>query len=194
MVRTGLEPTGTDLAGAGPFGAVCDVTPGIGSGGIFGIMGMSILARCLSRLPEPTAGEITFEGRDLLTRCEIQDDFDAAIRGSDRIAITKDGIVIQIGTPEELAIRPATDHVAEFTREVSRARYSRCASGCGRQSSGKAGETAAGHSGLRSRDPLRRARRRRVVTRRADAGRPDHRTDRPGPPLTAIVLTPSGAR
>ena len=33
-----------------------------------------------------------------------------------------DGAIIQIGTPEELVIQPADDYVAEFTREVSRAR------------------------------------------------------------------------
>jgi glycine betaine/proline transport system ATP-binding protein len=32
----------------------------------------------------------------------------------------KDGAVIQIGTPEELVINPANDHVAEFTREIPR--------------------------------------------------------------------------
>jgi glycine betaine/proline transport system ATP-binding protein len=31
-----------------------------------------------------------------------------------------DGAVIQIGTPEELVINPANDHVAEFTREIPR--------------------------------------------------------------------------
>jgi glycine betaine/proline transport system ATP-binding protein len=34
----------------------------------------------------------------------------------------KDGEIIQIGTPEELVIHPATDYVAEFTRDVQRAK------------------------------------------------------------------------
>src|SRR3546814_31806 len=34
----------------------------------------------------------------------------------------KDGQIIQVGTPEELVIRPATDYVAEFTRDVQRAK------------------------------------------------------------------------
>ena len=34
----------------------------------------------------------------------------------------KDGEVIQVGTPEELVISPATDYVAEFTRDVQRAK------------------------------------------------------------------------
>ena len=47
---------------------------------------------------------------------------DEAIRLADRIAIMKDGAIIQIGTPEELVISPATDYVAEFTRDVPRAK------------------------------------------------------------------------
>jgi len=52
----------------------------------------------------------------------ITHDFDEAIRLADRIAIMKDGEIIQIGTPEELVTRPATDYVAEFTRDVNRAK------------------------------------------------------------------------
>ena len=52
----------------------------------------------------------------------ITHDFDEAIRLADRIAIMKDGAIIQTGTPEELVLRPATDYVAEFTRDVNRAK------------------------------------------------------------------------
>jgi glycine betaine/proline transport system ATP-binding protein len=52
----------------------------------------------------------------------ITHDFNEAIRLADRIAIMKDGEVIQIGSPEELVISPATDYVAEFTRDVNRAK------------------------------------------------------------------------
>ena len=38
----------------------------------------------------------------------ITHDFDEAIRLADRIAIMKDGAVNQIGTPEELVMKPAT--------------------------------------------------------------------------------------
>ena len=41
---------------------------------------------------------------------------------ADRIAIMKDGAIIQIGTPEDLVVNPATDYVAEFTHEVPRAK------------------------------------------------------------------------
>jgi glycine betaine/proline transport system ATP-binding protein len=52
----------------------------------------------------------------------ITHDFDEAIRLADRIAIMKDGEIIQIGTPEELVIRPATGYVAEFTKDVNHAK------------------------------------------------------------------------
>ena len=52
----------------------------------------------------------------------VTHDFDEAIRLADRIAIMKDGEIIQIGTPEDLVMHPATDYVAEFTRDVPRAK------------------------------------------------------------------------
>jgi len=58
----------------------------------------------------------------------ITHDFDEAIRLADRIAIMKDGEIIQIGTPEELVNRPTTDYVAEFTRDVNRAKVLSAAS------------------------------------------------------------------
>jgi glycine betaine/proline transport system ATP-binding protein len=52
----------------------------------------------------------------------ITHDFDEAIRLGDRIAIMKDGVIIQVGTAEELVLRPASDYVAAFTRHVTRAK------------------------------------------------------------------------
>jgi glycine betaine/proline transport system ATP-binding protein len=250
LARHGNAPSAADLAQAGLIGAVRDASLEVGAGEIFIIMGLSgsgksTLVRCMSRLIEPTAGEIHYEGRDLLKasaremielrrhkmgmvfqhfallphltvlgnvafplevqgvgrrtrekralevielvglagreryyprelsggqqqrvgiarslavepeiwfldepfsaldpliRREMQDeflrlqkllqktivfithDFDEAIRLADRIAIMKDGVIIQLGTPEELVTRPATDYVAEFTRDVPRAK------------------------------------------------------------------------
>ncbi len=244
------EPGPAELAGAGLIGAVRNATLEVRDGEIFVIMGLSgsgksTLVRCMSRLVEPTAGEVLFDGIDLLKakepelisirrhkmgmvfqhfallphltvienvafplliqgvgkaqretraaemvrlvglsgregyyprelsggqqqrvgiarslavepeiwfldepfsaldpliRREMQDefirlqsvlhktivfithDFDEAIRLADRIAIMKDGAIIQIGTPEELVMQPATDYVAEFTRDASRAK------------------------------------------------------------------------
>ncbi len=50
----------------------------------------------------------------------ITHDFDEAIRLADRIAIMRDGRIIQIGSPEELVLSPADAYVAEFTREAPR--------------------------------------------------------------------------
>jgi glycine betaine/proline transport system ATP-binding protein len=52
----------------------------------------------------------------------VTHDFDEAIRLADRIAIMKDGEIIQVGSPEELVLHPATSYVAEFTRDVARAK------------------------------------------------------------------------
>ena len=248
--RSGGAPSPEGLKDAGLIGAVRDASFSVMEGEIFVIMGLSgsgksTLVRCMSRLIEPTAGEILFDGQDLLKasatemvelrrhkmgmvfqhfallphltvlgnvafplevqgierrvretrareiielvglegregyyprelsggqqqrvgiarslavepelwfldepfsaldpliRREMQDeflrlqnvlhktivfithDFDEAIRLADRIAIMKDGAIDQIGTPEDLVVRPATEYVAEFTKDVSRAK------------------------------------------------------------------------
>ncbi len=244
------NPTDEQLAEAGMIGAVRDANLDILEGEIFVIMGLSgsgksTLVRCMTRLIEPTAGEILFQGQDLLQasekelieyrrhkmgmvfqhfallphlsvlgnvafpleiqgigrnerekralevielvglkgrenyfprelsggqqqrvgiarslcvepeiwfldepfsaldpliRREMQDeflrlqsmlkktivfithDFDEAIRLADRIAIMKDGLIIQVGTPEDLVLNPADDYVAEFTHDIPRAK------------------------------------------------------------------------
>ena len=241
-------PTTEQIAGAGLIPAVRDANIAIRKGEIFVIMGLSgsgksTLVRCMSRLIEPTRGEILLDGRDLLKasekemieirrhemgmvfqhfallphlnvlqnvafplviqgrkqakaeararevielvglkgreayyprelsggqqqrvgiarsladepalwfldepfsaldpliRREMQDeflrlqgmlaktivfithDFDGAIRLADRIAIMKDGQIIQVATPEELVLHPASEYVEEFTRHVPR--------------------------------------------------------------------------
>ena len=52
----------------------------------------------------------------------ITHDFDEAIRLADRLAIMKDGVVIQLGTPEEIMAKPATDYVSAFTRDAPKAK------------------------------------------------------------------------
>jgi glycine betaine/proline transport system ATP-binding protein len=251
---TPIDPAG--LSAAGLVGAVRDVNLEVNEGEIFVIMGLSgsgksTLVRCLSRLVEPTAGEILFNGENLLAadekrmigirrhqmgmvfqhfallphltvldnvafpleiqgidrarrdararemielvglagregafprelsggqqqrvgiarslavepelwfldepfsaldpliRREMQDeflrlqsvlrktivfithDFDEAIRLADRIAIMKDGAIVQCDTPEALVLNPADDYVAEFTRNVPKAKVIRVGS------------------------------------------------------------------
>ena len=41
---------------------------------------------------------------------------------ADRIAIMYEGLIVQVGTPEELITKPATDYVAEFTKDIPRSK------------------------------------------------------------------------
>jgi glycine betaine/proline transport system ATP-binding protein len=70
-------PSSADFEGSGMIGAVRDANVQIHEGEIFVIMGLSgsgksTLVRCLSRLIESTAGEVNFEGRDLLSMSEAE--------------------------------------------------------------------------------------------------------------------------
>jgi glycine betaine/proline transport system ATP-binding protein len=250
IAKHGAQPAETALKSAGLVPAVADASLSIERGEIFVIMGLSgsgksTLVRCLSRLIEPTAGEVIFEGVDLLRaspadlielrrhkmgmvfqhfallphlsvldnvafpleirglgrsdrekparemielvglqgreqnfpyqlsggqqqrvgiarslitnpdvwfldepfsaldpliRREMQNefmrlqaqlhktivfithDFEEAVRVGDRIAIMREGRVVQVGTPEELVQAPADDYVADFTREAPRSK------------------------------------------------------------------------
>ena len=49
----------------------------------------------------------------------ITHDLEEALHVGDRIALMRDGKVVQLGTPEEIVTEPADDYVAEFVRGVS---------------------------------------------------------------------------
>ncbi len=98
------------------------------------------IARSLSVEPKIWFLDEPFSALDPLIRREMQDeflsiqsklsktivfithDFNEAVRLADRIAIMKDGSIIQIGTPEELILQPSDQYVEEFTYDLSRAR------------------------------------------------------------------------
>ncbi len=71
LAARGQPPSAAELLENGYVGAVRDVNLSVQEGEIFIIMGLSgcgksTLVRCMSRLIEPTMGEVLFEGRDLL--------------------------------------------------------------------------------------------------------------------------------
>jgi glycine betaine/proline transport system ATP-binding protein len=53
----------------------------------------------------------------------ITHDIAEALKLADRIAIMKDGEIVQIGTPEEIVLRPVNDYVAEFSKDVPKGRH-----------------------------------------------------------------------
>ncbi len=52
----------------------------------------------------------------------ITHDLDEALRIGSRVAILRDGAVLQVGTPRDLLLQPADAHVAAFVADVNRAR------------------------------------------------------------------------
>ena len=52
----------------------------------------------------------------------ITHDFDEAIRLADRIIIMNEGKIVQIGSPEDLIMKPADEYVKEFTEDLPRER------------------------------------------------------------------------
>ena len=104
------------------------------------------LARAIAADPKILLMDEPFSALDPLIRRQLQDQFmelshrmnkttlfithdlDEAIRIGHRIAIMKDGQIIQIGTPEEIVANPADDYVADFVSGISRLGFVRAES------------------------------------------------------------------
>lgn len=56
----------------------------------------------------------------------ITHDLDEALRLGDRIAILRDGEVVQQGSGQQIVLKPADDYIASFVRDVNRGRVIRC--------------------------------------------------------------------
>ena len=95
------------------------------------------LARAIAADPHILLMDEPFSALDPLIRRQLQDQFmqlaaemkkttlfithdlDEAIRIGDRIAVMKDGELVQIGTPEEIVTEPVDDYVADFVAGIS---------------------------------------------------------------------------
>lgn len=98
------------------------------------------LARALTNDPEVLLMDEAFSALDPLIKKDMQDemadlqakmqktilfithDLDEALRLGDRIALMRDGVIVQIGTPEEILTNPANDYVEKFVEDVDRSK------------------------------------------------------------------------
>lgn len=96
------------------------------------------LARAIAADAEVLLMDEPFSALDPLIRRQLQEEFmrlasqmnkttlfithdlEEAVRIGDRIAVMKDGVIVQTGTPEEIIMKPANDYVMDFVGGISR--------------------------------------------------------------------------
>ncbi|KKE79200.1 glycine betaine/L-proline ABC transporter ATP-binding protein [Bacilli bacterium] len=133
-VREKKAKEALELVGLGNY---LEQYPGQLSGGMQQRVG---LARALANDPKVLLMDEAFSALDPLIRKEMQDelidlqttmqktivfithDLDEALRLGDRIALMKDGSIVQIGTPEEILVHPANDYVEKFVEDVDKSK------------------------------------------------------------------------
>jgi glycine betaine/proline transport system ATP-binding protein len=99
------------------------------------------IARSLAVNPAIWFLDEPFSALDPLIRRQLQDEFlrlqaslkktivfithdiGEAVRLADRIAIMRDGVIVQIGTPAEIILHPTDAYVAQFSRDIPRGRH-----------------------------------------------------------------------
>ncbi|MCF3943745.1 quaternary amine ABC transporter ATP-binding protein [Oceanobacillus alkalisoli] len=126
--------TALEMVGLGGY---LEQKPGQLSGGMQQRVG---LARALTNDPKVLLMDEAFSALDPLIRKEMQDeliqlqskmkktilfithDLDEALRLGDRIALMRDGNIVQIGTPEEILVNPANDYVEKFVEDVDKSK------------------------------------------------------------------------
>ena len=104
------------------------------------------IARSLAVNPDIWFLDEPFSALDPLIRRQLQDEFiriqaelkksivfithdiAEALKIADRIAIMRDGKIVQIGTPTEIVLNPVDDYVREFSRDVVKGRHADVAS------------------------------------------------------------------